>query len=351
MSVKEVKEGQQRRVVYDARITEAVDVRHFAAGDRPVIVFAAVQLSALNQMSVIRTENLCKSYGLRRGVSGINLALESGEVFGFLGPNGAGKSTTIRMLLGFLQPTEGSAAIFGMNCWRESATIKQDVGYVAGDVRLYPWLTATRAFRIVGEIRHRDIRQRGYELAERFRLEPDLPVRKMSRGNRQKLALVLALAHRPRLVVLDEPTSGLDPLMQDTLAACLREMAADGHSVFFSSHTLSEVETLCDRVAIVRNGQIVADERLQALKDRAPRTVVLTFVSESEAQACQPPDVAQSFEVKGREVHISLVGSAMPISRWAAALPIADIQIGPPSLDTLFRGYYDEGDQQAESDA
>ena len=299
-------------------------------------------------MSVIRTENLCRSYGLRRGVSGINLALESGEVFGFLGPNGAGKSTTIRMLLGFLQPSEGSASIFGLNCWRESATIKQDVGYVAGDVRLYPWLTATRAFRIVSEIRGKDIRKQGFELAEQFRLEPDLPVRKMSRGNRQKLALILALAHRPRLVVLDEPTSGLDPLMQDTLADCLRELAADGHSVFFSSHTLSEVETLCDRVAIVRDGQIVADERLQALKGRAPRTVVLTFASETDARTCQPPDAAQNFEVNGCEVHICLVGSAVPIARWAAALPIDDIQIGPPSLDTLFRGYYEEDDPQAE---
>ena len=173
-------------------------------------------------MSVICTENLCKSYGSRRGVGDVSLSVEAGEMFGFLGPNGAGKSTTIRMLMGFLKASSGTATILGRDCWAASDLVKEHVGYVAGDVRLYSWLTARKAFQIVGEIRRTDVAEAGLKLAERFQLEVDLPVRKMSRGNRQNVALVLALAHRPRVMILDEPTSGLDPLMQDTLTECLR---------------------------------------------------------------------------------------------------------------------------------
>lgn len=303
------------------------------------MVRAKVQ-NSLQPMHDIQTVNLCKSYGSRRGVTDIDLSVQPSQVFGFLGPNGAGKSTTIRLLLGFLKPDSGQATIFGKNCWDQSAVIKRDVGYVAGDVRLYPWLTARRAFRIVGDIRGTDLFRHGAELAERFRLEIDLPVRKMSRGNRQKLALVMALAHRPRLVILDEPTSGLDPLMQDTLADILRETAADGHSVFFSSHTLSEVEALCDRVAIVRDGQIVADEKLRTLQDRAPRTAVLSFPSPKVASACVVPSFAASSEQTGSDLKLQLHGAAAELTRWAATQPITDIKIGPPNLETLFREYY-----------
>ena len=289
---------------------------------------------------VLQTQNLTKSYGSRRGVIDINLDVGEGEIFGFLGPNGAGKSTTIRLLTGFLNATSGSATILGRDCWWESATIKQDVGYVAGDVRLYSWLTARKSFQIVGEIRGTDIKKRGLELAERFRLEPDLPVRKMSRGNRQKLALVTALAHEPRLVILDEPTSGLDPLMQDTLADCLRELATTGNTVFFSSHTLSEVETLCDRVAIVRDGRIAIDDRIQNLKQHAPRTVTLTYESEELAQQSELPDSATLVRRYKREVVVTTTGSSVDFIRWATAQSLVDISISPPSLEALFRSYY-----------
>lgn len=291
-------------------------------------------------MTVIHTDNLCKTYGTRRGVRDVNLSVAEGEIFGFLGPNGAGKSTTIRLLLGFLKSSSGSASIFGYDCWGRSHVIKQDVGYVSGDVRLYPWLTARKAFQIVGEVRNRDLMSNGLELADRFQLEPDLPVRKMSRGNRQKVALVLALTHRPKLVVLDEPTSGLDPLMQDTLADCLREMAQQGHTVFFSSHTLSEVDSLCDRVAIVKDGQIVADEQLIKLKQKAPRTVTMTFESESVAGQIQMPDFATESQLAGDQWSFQLLGPAAELTKWAATLPIVDFSIGQPNLETLFRQYY-----------
>jgi ABC-2 type transport system ATP-binding protein len=292
-------------------------------------------------MSVIEAQHLTKSYGSRRGVIDVNLNVEPGEIFGFLGPNGAGKSTTIRMLTGFLRASSGNVKIFGQDCWANSDTIKREVGYVAGDVRLYPWLTTNRAFKIVSEIRGKDIEERGRQLADRFRLECDLPVRKMSRGNRQKVALVLALAHDPKLVVLDEPTSGLDPLMQDTLAECLREMAEAGNTVFFSSHTLNEVETLCDRVAIVRNGSIVVDDRIQNLKAVAPRTVTLVFESEENAANVEWPDFVDVKRRYKNECILEIEGTAIELTTWANQQAITDITISPPSLDALFRGYYE----------
>ena len=162
----------------------------------------------------------------------------------------------------------------------------------------------------------------------------------MSRGNRQKLALVMALVHRPKLVVLDEPTSGLDPLMQDTLADCLQEMANDGRTVFFSSHTLSEVESLCDRVAIVREGQIVADERLAAMKERAPRSVSLTFDSESAVANCRIPDFLTEQQRGETRIQLQLQGAALELTNWAVTQPITDISIGQPNLESLFRQYY-----------
>lgn len=291
-------------------------------------------------MSIIQTNQLTRYYGSRCGVEGVSLSVEAGEVFGFLGPNGAGKSTTIRLLLGFLKATSGSATIFGHDCWRNSAVIKANVGYVAGDVRLYPWLTARRAFEIVGKIRGQDLHAAGMELASRFELEVDLAVRKMSRGNRQKLALVMALVHRPLLLVLDEPTSGLDPLMQDRLLECISDLSQTGSTVFLSSHMLSEVEAICDRVAIVREGHIVADERLDAMKERAPRSAVITFAHEAAAKSAHVPEYLTLERVDKENLHVQLVGPAAELARWAAGESIVDISIGPPNLESLFRQHY-----------
>ncbi|MCA9047891.1 MAG: ABC transporter ATP-binding protein [Planctomycetaceae bacterium] len=293
-------------------------------------------------MSLIRTEHLTRSYGSRRGVEDICLSVDEGEIYRFLGPNGAGKSTTIRLLLGFLRPSSGRAEIFGRDCQRHSAEIRRDVGYVAGDVRLYPWLTLQRALRIVGDIRGRDLTSRGSELAELFQLQPDLPVRKMSRGNRQKLALVTALAHDPRLVILDEPTSGLDPLMQDVLADCLRRMAAAGKTVFFSSHALAEVESLCGRVAIIRDGRIVAAESVRELKRRAPRRVRIRYVSPEAARLSVVPEGLTTISRTNDVVELELIGESADLIRWAANEPVVDLGIGEPGLESLFRRYYSD---------
>jgi ABC-2 type transport system ATP-binding protein len=292
-------------------------------------------------MCVISTERLSKRYGHRTGLESADLKVREGEIFGFLGANGAGKTTAIRLLLGFLRPTLGSATIFGLDCWRDSARIKREVGYLPGDLRLYPWLTCQRALRIVGQVRGRDLRSNGADLAKRFQLEMDLRVRRMSRGMRQKLGLIMALAHTPRLLVLDEPTSGLDPVMQAVLANHLRELASAGHTVFFSSHTLREVETLCDRVAVVRQGRVIADETLDSLRARARRNVELVFAEEAAASGAALPSFLRVQRRDGRKLVCELDGPAAALVRWAAGQELADMTINPPDLETLFRKFYD----------
>jgi ABC-2 type transport system ATP-binding protein len=292
-------------------------------------------------MSVIATQQLSKRYGRRIGLDSADMNVREGEIFGFLGANGAGKTTAIRLLLGFLRPSHGRATIFGLDCWHDSARVKRDVGYLPGDLRLYPWLTAQRALKIVGQVRGLDLRAGGADLARRFQLEMDLRVRRMSRGTRQKLGLIMAIVHKPRLLVLDEPTSGLDPVMQSVLASYLRELASAGHTVFFSSHTLREVETLCDRVAVVRQGRVIADETLQSLRARARRTVELVFANEAAAAGAALPDFLQTQRRDGRRLFCELEGPATALVRWAAQQPLADMTISPPDLESLFRKFYD----------
>lgn len=291
-------------------------------------------------MPVIEASNLTKRYGTRRGVDAVSLTVEAGQIFGFLGPNGAGKSTTIRLLLGFLKSDSGRANILNRDCWKESHIIKQDIGYVPGDVRLYPWLTAEKAFDIVGRIRMRDLRTEGQKLAEQFRLEPTLPVRKMSRGNRQKLSLIMALAHQPKLLILDEPTSGLDPLIQDVLMACLKSAAEQGSTVFFSSHTLSEVEAICEQVAVIKDGRIVVDERLDVLQNQAPRIVELKFEDGFDLGTNPIPPNADIIQQQSGRLKLSITGPSADIVRWAHQLPLTDVSISSPRLEDLFRKYY-----------
>lgn len=293
-------------------------------------------------MSVISTRSLTRLYGKRVGIEGLSLTVPEGTLFGFLGPNGSGKSTTIRVLLGFLRATRGGASVFGLDCWRESRTIKADVGYVPGDLRLYGWMTGSDALRIFGAVRRIDLTAEGEALAERFRLDLGVRVRSMSRGMRQKLGLILAMAHRPRLLILDEPSSGLDPLMQQELRRVLRAMAAEGRTVFFSSHTLGEVERMCDRIAIVREGRLVADSSLTELRRRARRAVTLRW-ADGETPPELPPPFLEVRDRGERSWSATLRGPVGELLRWAAGQSLDDMTVGHPDLESLFRGYYEEG--------
>ncbi len=299
--------------------------------------------SIMRGVSVLVTEQLTRCYGRRTGIEGLNLRVDEGQLFGFLGPNGAGKTTTIRVLLGFLRPTEGRATLLGLDSWRDGCRIKQDVGYLPGDLRLYPAMTGHELLKTFGMIRRRDLAAPGCDLADRFSLDMAVPVRKMSRGMRQKLGLILALAHEPRLLILDEPTASLDPLMQEELIRYLRQMASQGHTIFFSSHTLSEVERLCDRIAIVREGRLVADEPLEAIRARAQRQFTILWQTGTAQASIDAPRFLQVDKRRDRTWEGKLTGKAPELIRWAAKQPIEDLAIGHPDLESLFRRYYDKG--------
>ena len=243
-------------------------------------------------------------------------------------------------MLALLRPTSGRVSIFGMDAWREGPAVRREIGYLPGDVRLYSWLTVKSGLRIVGQARKRDLMAPGLALAEQFDLDIDVRVRNMSRGMRQKLGLILALAHRPKLLVLDEPTSGLDPLMQRLLYRHLRERSSEGATVFFSSHTLSEVEELCDRVAIVRDGVLVAEESVDALRTRAGRQIRLRWGDGYPKDGTTSPPFLQVEKREGRDWQCVLSGSIQQFVRWAATQPLDDLTIGPPDLDTVFRRFY-----------
>jgi ABC-2 type transport system ATP-binding protein len=295
--------------------------------------------------AIIETHALTRRYGTRRGVDDVSLRIPEGSLYGFLGPNGAGKTTTIRVLLGFLRPTEGRASVFGLDCWRDSRRIKDEIGYIPGDLRLYPWLTGRSALSLFGAIRRRDLTARGRELAALFELDLSVKVRNMSRGMRQKLGLILSLAPDPRLLVLDEPTSALDPLMQDRLQEYLRGASKRGVTVFFSSHTLGEVERLCERVAIVRGGRIVADDTLEALQRQAGHEVTIVWKPAGDrggvAGGSQPtPTFLDLDERTDRRWSGRLRGEVGPLLGFLAGREIEDVTIAKPNLETLFREFY-----------
>lgn len=296
-------------------------------------------------MGVITIQQLTKYYGSRVGVAELSVDVGDGTVLGFLGPNGSGKTTTIRVLLGLLKPTAGSARILGLDCWRDSHRLKTDVGYLAGDLRLYSWLTCRVALDIFGRVRGLDLLPAGMELAEEFGLPPDLRVRNMSHGMRQKLGLILALVHKPKVLVLDEPTTALDPLMQEKLFRHLRVLTSVGHTVFLSSHTLGEVERLCDRVVILRQGRLVADETLESLRSRARRQVTVAWQPSVDPAAVDPPPFLAIEQVSDRRWRAALTGPVMEFVKWSATQPIADVSIGQPDLGAMFRDYYLDGEQ------
>lgn len=298
-------------------------------------------------MSVIRTHQLTRRYGNRRGIEQLNLIVPCGSVYGFLGPNGAGKTTAIRVMLGFLQPTEGKATIFGMDCWRESVSIKQDVGYLPGDLRLYIGMTGRDLIKWVGQVRGLDIASHAHELCEDFGLDTTQKVREMSRGTRQKLGLVLAMAHRPKLLVLDEPTGSLDPIMQQKLHHRLRDLADHGHTVFFSSHSLGEVDQLCDRVAIIREGRLVTEQSLTSLRAKAGHWVTVRWKDARSARAA-PPVYFKNQTIQGRTWTGMLTGPVDRFIAWLHGKDIEDLSIGPPNLETLFHHYYQNGGDATE---
>ena len=300
-------------------------------------------------MNLIEFHQLTRCYGPRRGIDQISLVVPEGALFGFLGPNGAGKTTTIRVMLGFLRPSGGKAQIFGLDCWKDTKAIKREVGYLPGDLRLPPWMNGAQALSIFGKVRGRDLLGPGQELAATFDLDLRVKVRQMSRGMRQKLGLILSLAHSPRLLVLDEPTSSLDPLMQQTLHKLLRQQASNGHTIFFSSHSLAEVEQLCQQVAIVRDGRLVANESLAALQLRAGHEFTVVWANQTQGSSLTPPPFLKLTKREDLLWQGRLDGSVSQLIDFLAGKPVADLSIGRPDLESLFRGFYEKTSHDCQS--
>ena len=308
-------------------------------------------------MTAIETHGLTKDYGARRGAvvdaSGrwaapalvdLGITVERGEIFGFLGPNGAGKSTTIRLLLGFLHPTAGTATVLDRDIERDSVEIRRQVGYLPGGIAFWDDLTGERLLDELAALGGRPPVRRP-ELLERLELDaPTLrrPVRTYSRGMRQKLGIIQALQHDPELAILDEPSEGLDPLMQRAFYTILEDLRAAGRTIFFSSHVLSEVERVCDRVAIVRHGRLVALEEVATLLARRKRNVELRVDGPAPALEGVPGVSDVRIEPDGR-IACRLVGDVGPFLAAIAGSTVRDLTIEPASLEDAFLEFYEDG--------
>ena len=291
-------------------------------------------------MAVIETEKLTKFYGSHQGIVDVDLRVEPGEVFGFLGPNGAGKTTTIRLLLDLLRPTTGRACVFGIETTADPVAIHRRIGYLPGEFALFDRLTGGQTIEYFANLRGGVDPLYQADLIARFDLDPSRRFKEYSKGNKQKVGLVIALQHRPDLLILDEPTSGLDPLVQQTFFGLLRETVAEGRTAFLSSHILDEVERTCDRVAIIRDGRIVTVDRVAALRDLAYHEVELRFAAPVAASVFSSlPGVSDVVEFDGG-LRMRVTGSMAPIVEAAAGRGIVDFETREPSLEQTFLAQY-----------
>jgi ABC-2 type transport system ATP-binding protein len=290
--------------------------------------------------SVIRTEKLTKSYGSHRGIVEVDLEVQRGEIFGFLGPNGAGKTTTIRVLLDLIRPTSGKAFVFDIEASADPSAIHKRIGYLPGEFSLYDRLTGGQTLEYFGNLRGGvDKAYRG-ELIERFELDTSRRYREYSKGNKQKVGIIVALQHKPELLMLDEPTSGLDPLVQQTFFNLLREQVKNGATVFLSSHILSEVEKTCDRVAIIRDGRIVRLDRVEALRDLAHHQVEMRFAGDPPTAEFEKIDGVSDIEVGDHTIRLRVLGPITPVVQTAARLGVVDFLSREPSLEETFLAQY-----------
>jgi ABC-2 type transport system ATP-binding protein len=292
----------------------------------------------------IETEALSKRYGRHRGIEDVSFAVQPGEVFGFLGPNGAGKTTTIRTLLDLIHPTAGSARLFGLDSRRDSVAIRARLGNLPGDFGFGRETAGRQALALLGRLRGVDGTARAEELAARFRADLDRPLGQLSRGNRQKVGLILATFHRPELLILDEPTSGFDPLMQEEFLALVAEERERGAAVFLSSHELDEVQRVCDRVGIVRGGRLVAVERIADLLGKARRRFAVELQDPAGLERLRSLPSVADLEIAGNRASFTAAGDLDAVVRELAGHHVVDLEATHPSLEEVFLGYYDEGE-------
>ena len=289
---------------------------------------------------IIETSNLSVSYGRQRGIRDLNLSVEQGEVFGFLGPNGAGKTTTMRVLLDIIRPTAGRAAIFGLDCQKDGVIIRRRIGTIPGELKLYQQLRADEYFDMIARVSGAAVAPATRrDLCERLQLDPRRPMRTYSRGNKQKAGLVAAFMRRPDLLILDEPTTGLDPLIQQHVLDLVREARADGRTVLFSSHVLPEVQEVCDRVGIIRAGQIVATEQVgQLVKSRVQR-LHIRFAQPPPAGALDGDGISETGRL-GDRVTFEIRANLNRLLAQAVAFDVLELENEQVTLEEVFMTYY-----------
>ena len=291
---------------------------------------------------VIAASGLSKDYGSGRGLFGLDMEVGAGEIFGFLGPNGAGKSTTMRLLLDLIRPTSGSARVLGLDTRADSVEIRRRIGFLPGDLALYPKLTGRAVLDYLAQLRGGvDPRVRD-ALGERFDADLDRPVRQLSTGNRQKLGLIQAFMHEPELLILDEPIAGLDPLVQQSFHELLREVSAEGRTVFLSSHTLSEVERVTQRLAILRRGRLVVVDSLENLRKVAVQRIEIEFGEHVPAEEFRALTGVKEVEATELSLTVSFEGSADAVIKAAAAHEVRAIRPHEDDLEDIFLRYYRE---------
>ncbi len=298
------------------------------------------------ETAAIETFGLSKTYGNRvRALVELDLRVEQGEVFGYLGPNGAGKSTTIRLLLGLIRPTEGRAALLGLDTAGEGVASRRRVGYLPGDLRLADRLTGREQLESLARLRGSVDATLRDELCERLGVVLDRPIRQLSKGNRQKLGIVQAFMDRPDLAVLDEPTAGLDPLLQAEVRTLLRETAASGSAVFLSSHSLVEVQHAADRVGIIRSGRLVDVDSVESLRERSLRHVTITFSEPIDPEFLARLDGVHVVRSEGSTLRLSAPESAMDaLVKALASHSVRDLVSEPADLEEIFLELYREAD-------
>jgi len=288
-------------------------------------------------MKVISAEKLTKNYGKNRGITGLDLSVDEGEVYGFIGPNGAGKSTTIKLLLDFIRPTSGSCRIFGENCITASADIKKDIGYIPAEVSYYDGMKVLDL--LVYSSRYYPGNHQTYtrKLCEALDLDTTRKISELSTGNKKKVAIVQAMLHKPKLLIMDEPTAGLDPLIQYEFYGLVKEANKQGVTVFFSSHILSEVQRVCSRIGIIRKGRLISTQSIEELTQAQYKRVKVTLDGEFNLPG------AENIKRRNGTIEFLYKGSADALLKALAARHVSGILIEDPPLEDIFMTYYREG--------
>ena len=289
-------------------------------------------------MSIIEINNLTKMYGKARGINNVSLNVEEGEIFGFIGPNGAGKSTTIRLLLSLIYPTSGSAKIFGKDCIAHGPEIRQNIGYLPSEVFYYDRMKVLALLKYSASFYEGDHHDRMYELADIMELDLTRKIDDLSYGNKKKVGIVQGLLHRPKLILLDEPTSGLDPLMQQKFFDLIREENERGATIFFSSHILTEVQKMCNRVAIIRDGEIVSVEDIKTLRKDSYKKISVEAEAMDESRF--NIDGVSNLTLDGNIADFLYKGDINAMLQIISAETIADVSITEPTLEEIFMHYY-----------